>query len=58
MSWKDELYRKLTEKDEWGDNNELKHKLFGDNEWSSLNMSEAVEELKEEIERESWGGGA
>lgn len=49
------LYRKLTSPDEWGDNNELKYTLFGDNEWSAVDQSETVKKLKTKLEIDSWG---
>jgi len=56
-NWEKELYNKLTEKDKWGNNNHLKETLFGDDEWSGVRMSEAIDHLKTNIEENNWGWG-
>jgi len=49
------LYKALT-----GDTErsaELNYELFGDNEWSGVDRTKYLEELKDKIDADSWGYG-
>ena len=50
------IYDILTSDTEGG--NELNYQLFGDNEWSAVDRSRYLDDLKNRIEADSYQGGA
>ena len=46
MNIEDIIYKKLTERDEYGENLGLRDMLFGDNEWSAIDQAEWIEQYE------------